>query len=181
MSPTPTPRPSSLQELERLRQEMLHTEYTTPDTFAGCSTEEIQQVVDAASPIQLPDEYIAYLQLFGRGSGTLFRGSNICYPAPLESRESAEDIASDPEETLTLENRFFFGDHQGYTVYFFEQGSDAVFGYAEGHPEVLRLAETFTQWLWETFRRSQAIRADSERLRAETAKKRAQMRAEGKL
>lgn len=181
MSPTATPPPGKVADLEALREAMVTSGFTSSDTFEGCSPEEIDTVVEAAGSVGLPEDYLAFLQVFGRRAGTLFRGSHVCYPEPLTAREAAEDLASDPEETLTLENRFFFGHHQGYEVYFFEHGNSAVYSYVEGHPFDQKLADTFIQWLWDVFHRSKQLRDRSAQLRRETEAKREQMRAEGKL
>ncbi|MEV0111163.1 hypothetical protein AB0H42_33235 [Nocardia sp. NPDC050799] len=111
----------------------------------------------------------------------LFSGIARVYPAPLTAREAAEDVASDPEETLTLENRFFFGHHQGYEVYFFEYGNSAVYSYVEEYPFDQKLADNFILWLWNVFHRSKELRDRSVQLRRETEAKREQRRAEGKL
>ncbi|MGF6889653.1 hypothetical protein ABIA39_009114 [Nocardia sp. GAS34] len=181
MSPTATPPPNSREGIEAVRDAMISSGFTTSDTFEGCSQDEINAVIEAAGSVELPGDYLAFLQVFGRHAGTLFRGSHVCYPEPLTARDAAVDVASDPEETLTLENRFFFGHHQGYEVYFFEHASDAVYSYVEGHPFDQKLADNFTQWLWDVFHRTKELRDRSEQLRQDTERKRAQMRAEGAL
>ncbi|WP_405161405.1 SMI1/KNR4 family protein [Nocardia sp. NBC_01499] len=182
MSPTPTfpPTEESLREVERFRHALIDAGIATGDDIAGCTDEEIARVA-AVATFPLPDEYVAFLKVLGRKAGTLLRGSAIFFPEPLDAFEAAEDIAEGPNEKLTLPDRFFFGHHQGYRVFFFEKGSPAVFFYQEGHPEVQKLGETFQSWLWTVLERSKAIDEDNRRLQAETEAKRAQMRAEGKL
>ena len=182
MSHTPTsPSESSLREAERFRQGLLDVDFASPDDIVGCTDEEISRV-SAVATFPLPDEYLAFLKVLGRRAGTFFPGTSIYFPEPLDVFGCAEDIAGEPGEDLTLENRFFFAHHQGYRVFFFERGRPEVFIYQEGHPgEIQKLGETFLSWLWSVLERSQALREDSKRLRAETEEKRAQMRAEGKL
>ncbi|MBU3063127.1 SMI1/KNR4 family protein [Nocardia sp. NEAU-G5] len=166
--------------MRRLATAMVESGYCTPSDIVGCTPAEIAEMT-ASAEFTLPDEYLAFLQVLGRNPGTLFQGRAIPFPASLEAREVAQDIAEDEEESLTLDCKFFFGHHQGYIVYFVEEGSPGVFLYQEGHPDVLKLADSFTQWLWESYERSRTIRADGERLEREAERKREQMRAEGKL
>jgi hypothetical protein len=160
---------------------MLASGLSKPENFLGCSEEEIARVVEAASPFLLPDEYLAFLEAMGRRCRPLFVGSGINYPEPLDAVEAADDVASGPDEALTLDNRFFFGHHQGYIVYFFEADSPAVFGYKEGDPQVHRLADDFIDWMWIEWK---ATRAALQRIRerdARTEAKHAQLRAEGEI
>lgn len=182
MSPTPTPEPTvhSLREMERLAAAMVESGYCTPSDVTGCTQTEIAEMT-AAAEFALPDDYLAFLQVMGRNPGTLFQGRAIPFPACLEARGVAEDISRDEEENLTLEDKFFFGHHQGYIVYFLERQSPGVFLYQEGHPEVQKLADSFGQWVWDSFERSRSIREENRRLDVEIERKRAQMRAEGKL
>jgi hypothetical protein len=180
MSPIPTPSEASLREAERFRQSLLDTGFATADQIIGCTDEEICRVA-AVATFPLPDEYLAFLKVFGRRAGTFLRGQSVFFPEPLDAFEAAEDIAGGAGERLDLVNRFFFGHHQGYRVFFFEKGSPAVLGYQEGHPEVQKLGESFQVWLWQVLERSQTLRENSRKLQAETELKRAKMRAEGKL
>ena len=69
-------------------------------------------------------------------------------------RPDVEEVAADPSENLTLDGRFFFGHHQGYKFYFFQEGSRAVYHYQEKHPVVETLADSFLQWLWQILERT---------------------------
>ncbi|MFQ6397558.1 SMI1/KNR4 family protein [Nocardia sp. KC 131] len=182
MSPTPTfPNDTSLREAERFRQALLDTGFATADEIAGCTDEEISRVA-AVATFPLPDECLAFLKVLGRKAGTFFQGKGMFFPEPLDTYEAAEGIAAEPGEDLTVEDRFFFGHHQGYQVFFFEKGRPEVFVYVEGHPgEIQKLGESFFGWLWLVCERSQLLREDTERRRAENEAVRQQMRAEGKL
>lgn len=140
--------PESMQAMESLRHDLLISGIaTSPSEIIGCSGSEIAQVVATAGSFPIPDVYIAFLEVFGRKAGDLFRGTDLFFPGCLDAKDSAIDVASGPDETLTLENRFFFGHHQGYKVYFFELGSEAVYGYQEGYPHVQKLADSLVDWL----------------------------------
>ncbi|MEV0339762.1 SMI1/KNR4 family protein [Nocardia sp. NPDC050713] len=133
--------------MKHLRQELLASGVASEDEIVGCSVSEIEDVSSRAGSFRLPDQYLAFLQVMGRRAGELFEGTDIFYPRSLEAREAAIDVASGDGESLSLENRFFFGHHQGYKVYFFEPESPAVFTYQEGNPEVRMLAKSLLAFL----------------------------------
>ncbi|MGW5921308.1 SMI1/KNR4 family protein [Nocardia fluminea] len=137
----------NVEDMKRLRQELLASGVASEDDIMGCSASEIEDVLSSAGSFRLPDQYLAFLQVMGRRAGELFEGTDIFYPRSLEAREAAIDVASGDGESLSLENRFFFGHHQGYKVYFFEPDSPAVFTYQEGHPEVRVLAKSLLAFL----------------------------------
>ncbi|QLY32957.1 SMI1/KNR4 family protein [Nocardia huaxiensis] len=136
-----------VEAMKVLCRELLASGIATVDEIEGCSASEIGEVVSAAAQFPLPDEYLAFLRVLGKKAGALFRGTDLFFPTLLEAKEAALDIAEGPDESLKLEDRFFFGHHQGYKVYFFELGSPAVFAYQEGHPEVELLADSFLKFL----------------------------------
>ncbi len=105
----------------------------------------------APGAFPVPDEYLAFLAVLGKSAGTFFVGTDLFYPALLEANEAAVDINSGPGEDLSLSDRFFFGHHKGYKVYFFERNSEAVYTYQEGHPEVQRLAGSLLEFLRQAF------------------------------
>ncbi|WP_342801244.1 hypothetical protein [Nocardia sp. No.11] len=133
--------------MKHLRRELLASGVASEDEIMGCSASEIEDVSSSAGSFRLPGQYLAFLQVMGRRAGKLFEGTDIFYPRSLEAREAAIDVASGDGESLSLENRFFFGHHQGCKVYLFEPDSPAVFTYQEGHPEVRMLAESLLAFL----------------------------------
>ena len=133
--------------MKHLRKELLTSGVASEDEIMGCSASEKEDVSSSAGSFRLPDQYLAFLQVMGRRAGELFEGTDIFYPRSLEAREAAIDVASAAGESLSLENRFFFGHHQGYKVYFFEPDFPAVFTYQEGRPEVRMLAKSLLAFL----------------------------------
>ncbi|MGS2809913.1 hypothetical protein [Nocardia sp. MW-W600-9] len=119
----------SVEDIKDLRQELFASGVASEDEIVGCSASEMEDVSSSAGSFRLPDQYLAFLQVMGRRAGNLFEGTDIFYPRLLEAREAAIDVASQGGDSLSLENRFFFGHHQGYKVYFFEPNSSAVFAY----------------------------------------------------
>ncbi|MEV6771218.1 SMI1/KNR4 family protein [Nocardia sp. NPDC051030] len=167
MSPTAFQNPPSDAALEkalRLRTALLDSELADQASIIGCTVSEIQQVAQK-SPIPLPDEYLAFLQVMGRKAGRLFRGTSVFFPEPLDAVVAAEDIAGDTGETLTLENRFFFAHHQGYQVFFFENHQPNVYCYVERNPDRIQtLAESFLDWAWRAHEITLELRIEGKRL-----------------
>lgn len=157
MSPTPT-RPSehALVEARRLREAIIDAGFADRETISGCADEEIQELVRFAEPFELPDEYLAFLTVLGSDRGNFFPGTWISYPTAMVLRPDVEEVAADPSEHLTLDGRFFFGHHQGYKFYFFQEGSQAVYHYQEKHPDIEELAGSFLQWLWQILARTRS-------------------------
>ncbi|MEV0433739.1 SMI1/KNR4 family protein [Nocardia sp. NPDC050413] len=131
--------------IEAFGQELINSGFATPDTIIGCDPEEISQV-ESVAPDGFPilQLYRSFLEIMGKQAGTLFRGTDLFFPRMLDSRDAAEDILG---ERMLPDRRFYFGDHQGYKVYFFEAGSDAVYYYQEGNPDVKLLANNFLDFL----------------------------------
>jgi len=156
MSPIRT-RPSdrAVAEAQRLRDAIVAAGLAVSGATSGCTNQEINELVRFAELFELPDEYLAYHAVLGRDRGNFFPGTWISYPTPMTLRSDVEEVAADPSEHLTIDGRFFFGHHQGYKFYFFEQGSDAVNGFQEGYPDVEKLADSFLQWLWQILDRTQ--------------------------
>ncbi|QBS42925.1 SMI1/KNR4 family protein [Nocardia sp. CS682] len=135
-----------------LCRDLIGSGFATVDQIAGCTTEEVAEVISSAPDgFPIPDEYLAFLEKLGRGAGSFFMGTDLFFPSLLEANEAAADISSGPAEALTLQNRFFIGHHQGYKVYYFDLGSEAVYAYQEGLPETQRLANSFVDFLRQAF------------------------------
>ncbi|MFB7721456.1 SMI1/KNR4 family protein [Nocardia sp. NPDC056100] len=177
MSPTVfhVPSEAGLEKAYRLRTALLESGLADEASIAGCTDDEIEQVA-VISPIPLPDEYLAFLRVMGKKAGRLFRGTALFFPEPLDSVVAAQDIAGDPNETLTLENRFFFAHHQGYQVFFFENSESNVYCYVERHPDTIQmLAESFLDWAWRAYEITLELRIEGRRLYESRQEKRAAM------
>ncbi|KQY28432.1 MULTISPECIES: SMI1/KNR4 family protein [Nocardia] len=147
-------------------RDLIESGFATSDSIIGCDAGEIAQVYSVApDSFPIPGEYHAFLEQMGKQAGTLFRGTDLYFPRMLDSIDAAADISS---EGLSLDHRFFFGHHQGYKVYFFELGSDAVYCYQEGYPEVTKLADNFLGFLRNAWVVQQKIREDTAALRGHT-------------
>jgi len=158
MSPTA----SNDKSIDQLARALVAEQLASPSDLVGCDERDIGEV-QGLSPIPLPADYVAFLRRMGRKSGRLFQGSTLRFPALTEATEVAQDIANDPQESLTVQDRFFFGHHQGYKVYFFQRDDPAVYGYYERHPETPaeKLAGTFSDWAWNFFNVIVKLRNDS--------------------
>ncbi|WP_156161415.1 SMI1/KNR4 family protein [Nocardia vulneris] len=138
--------------MRALCRDLVESGFAKAGEIVGCTADEVAEVVAMApGAFPVPDEYLAFLAVLGKSAGTFFVGTDLFYPALLEANEAAVDINSGPGEDLSLSDRFFFGHHKGYKVYFFERNSEAVYTYQEGHPEVQRLAGSLLEFLRQAF------------------------------
>ncbi|WP_280450062.1 hypothetical protein [Nocardia brasiliensis] len=145
--------------MRALCRDLVESGFAKTDEIVGCTADEVAEVVATApDAFPIPDEYLAFLTVLGKSAGTFFVGTDLFYPSLLEANEAAADISSGPGEDLSLGDRFFFGHHQGYKVYFFERNSEAVCTYQEGHPAVQRLANSFLGFLRQAFEIQQNLR-----------------------
>ncbi|MCC3318094.1 SMI1/KNR4 family protein [Nocardia africana] len=154
---------ASRQDIESFGRELLESGFATRESIIGCNAEEIAQVY-AVAPVgfPVPGEYHAFLEHMGKKAGTLFRGTDLFFPQMLDSRDAAVDISG---EGLSLDDRFFFGDHQGYKVYFFKLGSEAVYTYQEGDPEETKLADGFIAFLRQSWNVQRKLRESTTAMR----------------
>ncbi|WP_063632232.1 SMI1/KNR4 family protein [Nocardia brasiliensis] len=145
--------------MRALCQDLVESGFAKAGEIAGCTADEVAEVVATApDSFPVPDEYLAFLAVLGKAAGTFFVGTDLFYPSLLEANEAAADISSGPGEDLSLSDRFFFGHHQGYKVYFFERNAEAVYVYQEGHPEIQRLASSFLEFLRQAFELQKSLR-----------------------
>lgn len=155
--------PEEVQALESMRalcRDLVGSGFAMVDEVSGCTPDEVAEVVSAAPDgFPIPDEYLAFLKVLGRQAGSFFAGTDLFFPSLLEANEAAADMSSGPGESLSLKNRLFFGHHQGYRVYYFERGSEAVYAYQEGHPESQRLANSFLDFLRQAFELQKNLRS----------------------
>ncbi|WP_434422039.1 SMI1/KNR4 family protein [Nannocystis pusilla] len=80
----------------------------------GCTQAEIDELTQFAGR-PLPDAYVKFLQLAGRNSDTITRGSDAYYPIIFELRQWAINILTEANCPYTLpHDMFVFSMHQGY-------------------------------------------------------------------
>ncbi|MFI9011449.1 SMI1/KNR4 family protein [Actinosynnema sp. NPDC053489] len=141
-----------VEDIRRFAAALVELGVARPDEVLGCGADELRAVSDRAGGFPLPAHYLAFLRLMGRRAGRLFRGTDVCFPEPVEANDHAREFhAQDPR--LELADRFFFATHQGYQFYFFDRASpDAVFLYTEGEEEARPMAPTFLEFLWQSAR-----------------------------
>lgn len=100
-----------------------------------------------------------------RGAGNLFRGSDLYYPACLGTGEYARECQREEDDNVPLGDRFFFGHHQGYVLYFFKPDDERVWQYildGEGETVAATNFPAFVDsvaipgWHWARFREDDA-------------------------
>ncbi|MBB4932251.1 hypothetical protein F4561_003071 [Lipingzhangella halophila] len=122
--------------LDQLLAELARLDAARPAEIRGCAEREVREIL-AECPFGAPPEaYVAFMRKAGRGAGNLFRGSNFYYPDCLGLWSYAQECQQQEDENVPLGDRFFFGHHQGYMLYFFKPEDERVWLYTlEGDGE----------------------------------------------
>ena len=148
-----------------VKRELVRLDGARAEEMAGCSAEAIGAMLRAFPDVAPPTDYLAFMRELGAGSGNLFRGSDFrcadCLEMPDYLRECR---AEDPQ--VPIGERFYFGHHQGYVLYFFKQGDGRVWCYeleSAGEEVAARSFPAFVTdhlgipaHLWAVFRRRDA-------------------------
>jgi hypothetical protein len=177
MSPTAlTPHDDTGRDIDQLSIALVESGWATTHDIIGCSETEVGEVL-GLTQFRPPDDYLNFMKKMGRQAGRLFRGKTVFFPKMLESPEVAAEIGNDPQESLALDNRFFFGHHQGYIVYFFQKNCPAVYSYEERQSDTPahKVSDSFTEWAWRYFRWSLKLDADNRELFESRQRKREAM------
>ncbi|MFE3988276.1 SMI1/KNR4 family protein [Nocardia tengchongensis] len=171
----PDPDPASVEDALRLRSALIESGLASSDGFAGCTDEEIA-AIQSVSPIPLPSDYVAFLQLMGHRADGLFQGRGVFYPEPLDTYVDVRDLVEKDGENISMDGRFFFGHHQGYVFFFFEKEDPAVYSYTERHADDLRrLSDSFLAWGWAHYEQALEVRARGRLMFEERQQKREAM------
>jgi hypothetical protein len=135
-------------DIEVLAQALVWLRVAYPDQIRGCDPDEVQEVLAQRPSFVVPEHYVHFLRRLGRGAGRLRRGTDVFYPDAAHTTEWAEETVRETPTGFRTKGKFFFGHHQGYQYYYFEEGSPAVFMYMEGEPAAERNYHTFLDFLW---------------------------------
>jgi hypothetical protein len=111
-----------------------------PDDLIGCSPEEIEQVRLDQRVSCLPDEYVCFLRLAGRGAGELLRGSDAFYPQLLGIKSDVGALLTDSGAEVALgAESLVIGMHQGYQAFWIPcitATEPEVVMFQEGDPDI---------------------------------------------
>ncbi|MBX3255755.1 MAG: SMI1/KNR4 family protein [Chitinophagaceae bacterium] len=117
----------------------------------GCSSKEILKIEDFFQ-VKLPEKYIEFLKIMGKGAGDFLKGSSVFYNEIFELREAAVELLEDDNFKTLPETAFVFFMHQGYQFAFFnigESDNPAIYYYYEGRNKLdfEKKERTFTDFL----------------------------------
>ncbi len=76
------------------------------EPIAGCTEDEIEEMENRFQ-IKFPSMYRDYLRVMGRGTGSLLRGEEHCYPDLLKLREWAQELLTESESAFHLPHSAF--------------------------------------------------------------------------
>ena len=137
--------------IQMLRSRLIQSGMAGEDTVRGCSPAEVAEVA-ARQGVALPERYVEFLLVMGRGAGAFFRGSDVFYPTVLELKGRAQDLLEECGRPFILPgDAVVFFMHQGYQFMYCRTRDGApdpfVYYYEEQQAAPIRHEVTFTELL----------------------------------
>lgn len=133
-----------------IRDRLIDAGLATPESFVGCTEEEIDSIESRFS-IHLPKAYRDFLLEMGRDAGNFLVGMDYTFPQLFEFRNWAEQLLQEAGSPFRLPaNAYVFLSAPGGSVLFFYCDDDddpPVFIFVEGEQEPRKLDERFTEWV----------------------------------
>jgi hypothetical protein len=129
-------------------QRLIASKVAKPHQIRGCSESEIKRICDA-SALPLPNAYLEFLRVAGKGAGRFMWEVNQYYDDMLILNSEAEDILNDYEEgKLSLpDNAYVFSMRYGEQFLFFiadgSTDNPPVYYYYEGDGKFTDLKKYF--------------------------------------
>lgn len=119
-------------------------EYLAGQEHEGCTEEEIAQL-QSLSPLPLPEDYVTFLRLMGRGAERFMVGTDWEFYRVMEMQEGAQELLAAEGVDKGFPPYFAFAMHQGYQFFCFRE--DGVYYFYEGAPEKRGVKyATFAEW-----------------------------------
>ncbi|ANY65221.1 hypothetical protein BBD42_01045 [Paenibacillus sp. BIHB 4019] len=119
-----------------------------------CTNEDLAQVKEAIGDNELPESYIEFLKIMGRGTEhTFLRGHSCFMDELLILKEGGQELLEENEFAKKLtENDFVFWMSQGCMFCFFkldEGDNPPIYFYSEStdQDDFYKIADTFTDFL----------------------------------
>lgn len=112
---------------QQLKKSLINEGFSSPDSFKGCTDEEIQQVMKTQNVKRLPATFVEYLRVMGHGGlPRLFAGDDIGFHAMLYLKKTLlnEIRLYSPNFTLPGDAFVFFGHHDYEFQYFLTDNDD---------------------------------------------------------
>jgi hypothetical protein len=120
--------------------------------FLGCTSDEIEALMQAQNVSRLPKYYLEFLTRMGKKAGNFWMGSHFFYPDLCDLKESAFELLAEDKKGFVLPDDAFINMmHQGYQFAYFHTETDdedpPVFFYLENAGEAKRIANSVTEFL----------------------------------
>lgn len=118
--------------------------YLFDQEHEGCTEEEIAHL-QALSPVPLPEDYLTFLRLMGRGAERFMVGTNWEYCCLVDMQEGAQELLVADGADTGFPPYFAFAMHQGYQFFCFHE--DGIYYFYERSPEKWGVKyATFPEW-----------------------------------
>ncbi|MCC7085001.1 MAG: SMI1/KNR4 family protein [Pirellulales bacterium] len=154
-----------------VRQQLIEAGVATPESFVGCTLEEINSIESHFS-VRLPKAYRDFLLEMGRDAGDFLVGMDYTFPLMLGFRDSAEDWLRESGSVFKLPTNayVFFSDPGGAFSFFYCDGEQdpPVTVFIETELEPRRLFEHFSDWVRGVAEDQIAIRREREKFKKRT-------------
>lgn len=114
-----------------------------------CTEEELNSIKLMCQE-SLPESYMDFMKIMGKGAGDFMKGSSVFYDELFDIREGAQDLLCENGLKTLTSDCFVFWMHQGYQFAFFMLGDEEdpnVFFYYEGKAEIEDTKMKFTEFL----------------------------------
>ncbi len=136
----------TMNSIEQIRNRLIASGLADDKNIIGCTTRELNEIATSAKR-DLPDDYLWFMEVFGRGAGKFLRDVTMFYPQVLCLRSIAQEIVLDYEEfNMCLpSSAFVFAVRYSEQFLFFEElGSNPkVKFYMSGEPEIEIVGDSF--------------------------------------
>lgn len=136
-------------------QLLVENGYGPKEEFRGCTDDEIQDIENECN-VELPEAYISCMKKIGKYAGGFQRGTEFFYPSVKSQKRYAKNRVSEWNVDFEFESDdFVFCGLQGYSFWFFNtrlSEDPPVFHYMEGDEEATKVADSFSEWLFDEIR-----------------------------
>ena len=137
---------------QQFKEALINEGFSDPESFKGCTDEEIQQVMQAQNVKRLPEQFIEYLEVMGHGGiSEIFISDDADYHSMLVLKASLNDEVEFYNHSFSLpKDAFVFSGHQNVLFgYFLTDNNDdnpSVFQFGSEQEDAQMMNNTLTDY-----------------------------------